>query len=62
MNFELYEVWTVDPDGHEQLVDTTRSLKEARQMALEAQAQDRVEVVIYRDTDGELSEVTRLPP
>lgn len=31
-------------------------------MALEAQAEDNVEVVIYRDTDGELSEVTRLPP
>jgi len=62
MNFELYEVWTVDPDGREQLVDTTRSLKAARQMALEAQAQEGLEVVIYKDTDGELSEVTRLPP
>jgi len=62
MNFELYEVWTVDPDGHEQLVDTTHSLKAARQMALEAQDQEGLEVVIYKDTDGELSEVTRLPP
>jgi len=62
MTFELYEVWSVDSNGHEQLIDTTRSLKEARKIALETQAEDNVEVVIYRDTDGELSEVTRLPP
>jgi hypothetical protein len=62
MTFELYEVWSVDSNGHEQLIDTTRSLKEARKIALETQAEDNVEIVIYRDTDGELSEVTRLPP
>ena len=33
MTWELFEVWAVDEDDYEQLVDTTKSLKEARELA-----------------------------
>jgi hypothetical protein len=33
MNFELYEVWAVDEAGHEELVETTSSRKEALEIA-----------------------------
>jgi hypothetical protein len=52
MNWELYEVWSVDEDGHEDLIDTTKSLKEAEYYA---------ECIIYReDEDGELVEIERV--
>lgn len=57
MIWELYEVWTVDEDGHEQLLDTTKSLKEAQSMAQKALTDDIVECIIYKDEDGELFEV-----
>jgi len=58
MIWELYEVWAVEFDGHEELVDTTNSLKEAQQLARESLTEDIVEVIIYKeDEDGELEEV-----
>lgn len=60
MNWELYEVWSVDEDGHEDLIDTTKDLKEARHLAQSnmRDADDIVECVIYKeDADGEMSEV-----
>ena len=61
MNWELYEVWSVDEDGHEDLIDTTRSLKEAREIAQANITEYYVECVIYReDEDGELVEVERV--
>ena len=58
MIWELYEVWTIEFDGHEELVDTTNSLKEAQQLARESLTEDIVEVIIYKeDEDGELEEV-----
>jgi hypothetical protein len=59
MNWELYEVWSVDIEGHEDLVDTTKSLKEARQLA-EDYLIDGNECVIYAERDGELVEVERI--
>ena len=58
MTWEFYEVWSVDQDGHEDLVDTTKSLKEARQLARESLEDDTVvECVIYQeDESGELIE------
>jgi hypothetical protein len=61
MKYELYEVWSVDSNGHEQLIDTTRSLKEARTMAEQALTDDVTECRIYRDVDGELELVEELP-
>jgi hypothetical protein len=58
MIWELYEVWSVDVDGREELIDTTNSLKEAQQLAKESLTEDIVECIIYKeDEDGELSEV-----
>ena len=58
MNWELYEIWAVGIDGSEDLIDTTKSLKEAREIAKETLSEDCVECVIYKeDEEGELVEV-----
>ena len=60
MNWELYEVWSVDEDGYEDLIDTTKSLKEARQIAQANITENYPECVIYaEDPNGELIEVER---
>ncbi len=33
MTWERYEVWSEDDVGHQELVDTTNSLKEAKELA-----------------------------
>ena len=61
MNWELYEVWAVDVDGHETLIETTKSLKEARQLAEVNLDEDNVKCVIYKEDElGDLVEVERL--
>jgi hypothetical protein len=62
MSWELYEVWSIDDDDHEELVDTTRSLKEAQEMAGATLKEDNiVEVIIYRENEiGDLEEVQRI--
>lgn len=58
MNWELYEVWSVDEDGHELLIETTKSLKEAQTIARNYLTEDIVECIIYReDANGDLQEV-----
>ncbi len=58
MNWELYEVWSVDEDGHEDLIETTKSLKEAQSIARNSLTEDIVECIIYReDANGDLEEV-----
>jgi hypothetical protein len=59
MNWELYEVWAVDEDGHEELIETTKSLKEAKQIAnLNVKEEAITECIIYReDEEGDLVEV-----
>jgi hypothetical protein len=59
MNWELYEVWAVDIDGNEDLIDTTKSLKEAKEIAsLNIKQEDITECIIYReDENGDLVEV-----
>ncbi len=51
-----YEVWGVDDDGHEELIETTNSLKEARKIAETALTDQVVECIIYKEEDGELYE------
>jgi len=51
-----YEVWGVEEDGHEELIETTNSLKEARKIAEAALTDEIVECIIYKDEDGELYE------
>ncbi len=60
MHWELYEIWGVDEDSREDLIETTRSLKEARNIAKNSLTESVVEIIIYRDVDGELKEVERL--
>ena len=60
MNWELYEVWAVDQHG-ETLIDTTKSLKEARQMAELNIGEDCDECVIYAENpEGDLVEIERI--
>ncbi len=59
MNWELYEVWAVDEDGHEELIETTKSLKEAKQIANSNIKEEAItECIIYLENeDGDLVEV-----
>ena len=60
MRWELFEVVTVDTDGHEDVVDTTKSLKAAREMAKKLLTEGVVEVIINREVDDIVEEVERL--
>jgi hypothetical protein len=61
MTWELYEVWVEDDDGHEVLVDTTKSLKEAKILAEKSLEDGILVAVVYQETeDGEQKEVARL--
>ena len=61
MTWELYEVWAVNSSGHEDLIDTTKSLKEAREIA-EINLSDEVyECIVYKeDENGDLVELERI--
>lgn len=61
MTWELYEVWAVDSDGHEDLIDTTKDLKAARTMARANLDDEVVECLIYRENEeGDLELVERV--
>jgi hypothetical protein len=51
-----YEVWGVEEDGHEELINTTNSLKEARKIAEQSLTDLITECIIYKEEDGELYE------
>ena len=51
MIWELYEVWGVEDDGHEELIDTTNSLKEATELAQGSLTEQFVETIIYKETE-----------
>jgi hypothetical protein len=60
MTWELYEVWSEDSRGHTELIDTTKSLVEARDIAKRS-LNDTVAIVsIYRELNGELELVEEL--
>ena len=61
MKFELYEIWTEDSDGHQELVDTTSSIVEAKRIAQLALDDGAEYAIIYRETDdGDLEVVEEL--
>ena len=61
MKFELYEIWTEDSDGHQELVDTTSSIVEAKRIAQLALDEGAEYVTIYRETDdGDLEVVEEM--
>ena len=60
MNFELYEVWAVDEAGHEELVETTSSRKEALEIAEANIGLGVMEAIVYQeDENGDLHEIKR---
>lgn len=60
MNYELYEVWGVDDDEHEELLETTASRKQAEEIAEASLGLGYFQTVIYREDDnGDLEEVDR---
>jgi hypothetical protein len=62
MTWELYEVWGIEEDGHEDLIMTTKSLSEARKVAAAKIKQEGfIAIDIYRETeDGELEVIESL--
>jgi hypothetical protein len=61
MTWELYEVWTEDEIGHQDLLDTTKSYKEAEKLAQQALIEGAYIVFIYKETeDGDTEEIERL--
>jgi hypothetical protein len=60
MSFQLYEVWTEDDQGHQELVETTASLTAAKKLAQKALEEGFPSAVIYRETEeGDTEEVQR---
>jgi|LakMenE18May11ns_1017448.scaffolds.fasta_scaffold8395742_2 hypoxanthine phosphoribosyltransferase len=60
MIWEQYEVWATI-EGTDELVDTTKSLKEARHLAKKAINEGATAATIYLETDdGDYKEVDRL--
>ena len=62
MTWELYEVWSEDDVGHQELVDTTKSLKEAKELAKNTLDLEGIEAVtIFQELDnGDTVEIERL--
>lgn len=59
MNWELYEVWAEDESGHEELIDTTKSRKEAYSLAEKTLTEEGyVKTIVYLENEeGDLEEV-----
>lgn len=58
MTWELYEVWAEDEEGHERLVDTTKSRKEAIGLARKTVNEGSVLAKVFRETeDGDYEEI-----
>jgi hypothetical protein len=51
MSYMLFEVWVVDLDGHQELVDTTASQKEAFDLAQSSLTEDWIEAVVYQENE-----------
>lgn len=61
MTWELYEVWSEDDIGHLELVDTTKSLKEAQTLAKKSIDEGFISAVIYRELEsGDTEEIERI--
>ena len=61
MIWELYEIWGVDEDSHEELLETTSSKKQAFEIANASLGLGYFEVVVYQgDENGDLEEIERL--
>jgi hypothetical protein len=52
MTYMLYEVWAEDEDGHNELLDTTASQKEAFEIAKDSLEDGYVSSTVYQETDN----------
>ena len=60
MNWELYEVWAEDDDGHEELIETTNSRKQAFEIAQAQLGLGYLIVIVYKENEeGNLEKVQR---
>jgi len=60
MSYMLFEVWVVDEYGHQELVDTTASQKEAFDLAQNSLTEDWIEAVVYQENeDGDSVAIKR---
>jgi len=60
MNWELYEVWAEDEDGHEELIDTTNSRSQAFKLAQDTLAEGYTASIVYLENEeGDLEKVKR---
>lgn len=61
MSYTLFEVWTEDEVGHQELIDTTASKAEAYNIAKECLEGGAIVALIFQETeDGDTIEVDRL--
>lgn len=60
MTWELYEVWSENEEGYEELVETTKSLKEARILANKILDDFPVAIIYQENEDGDQEELERL--
>jgi hypothetical protein len=51
MSYLLYEVWTEDEVGHQELVETTASQKEAFEIAEQCMGEGHLAAVVYQETE-----------
>ena len=51
MTYMLYEVWAEDEDGHNELLETTASQKEAFEIAKVSLSDGYVSSSVYQETD-----------
>lgn len=47
----LYEVWAEDEDGHNELIDTTASQKEAFEIAKSSLAEGYLSATVYQEDE-----------
>ena len=58
MNWVQYEVWAEDDHGHQELIETTASRKEALALAEKTFNDGGVVVTVYEETaDGDYAEI-----
>ena len=51
MTYMLYEVWAEDEDGHNELLETTSSQKEAFEIAQSSLNDGYISSSVYQETD-----------
>jgi hypothetical protein len=60
MTWELYEVWAEDEDGRQELVDTTKSLKEANDLAEKTLDENFIITWFNRETEDDYKEKIKI--